>query len=225
MSRTKNKEYESVYWSFWGDLQWELLSCLPKERIGKETEELLQVLNRRFEKIESCYYRESSQMGSVESPISGKNVGKKQWLRIITNEKLPMKRHSEWVEGKGCFVESSYSMYASDFRNAVSRDTEEMIQLVIEHKDSVLSAFINSLFSGVAFSENISKVPIEIIERMFREFPCDMETDRDCYFSIIVEKLKNAGWSFEVLNQLKEIALNNKESEPEKMKKQKKRIS
>ena len=222
IEQNKNKEYESVYWSFWGDLQWELLSCLPKERIGKETEELLQVLNRRFEKIESCYYRESSQMGSVESPISGKNVGKKQWLRIITNEKLPMKRHSEWVEGKGCFVESSYSMYASDFRNAVSRDTEEMIQLVIEHKDSVLPAFISSLFSGVAFSENISKVPIEIIERMFREFPCDMETDRDCYFSIIVEKLGNAGWSFEVLNQLKEIALNHKESEPDKIKNTKK---
>lgn len=211
-----------MYWSFWGDLQWELLPCLPKERIGKETEELLQVLNRRFGKIESCYYRESSQMGSVESPISGKNIGKKQWLRIITNEKLPMKRQSEWVEEKGCFVESSYSMYVSDFRNAVSRDTEEMIQLVIEHKDSVLPAFINSLFSGLAFSENISKVSIENIERMFREFPCDMETDRDCYFSIIVEKLASARWSFEVINQLREIALNHKESEPEEVKDAKK---
>lgn len=222
IEQNKNKEYESVYWSFWGDLQWELLPCLLKERIGKETEELLQVLNRRFEKIKSCYYRESSQMGSVESPISGKNIGKKQWLRIITNEKLPMKRHSEWVEEKECFIESSYSMYVSDFRNAVSRDTEEMIQLVIEHKDSVLPDFINSLFSGVAFSENISKVPIEIIEKMFCEFPCDMETDRDCYFSIIVEKLKNAKWSFEVLNQLKEIALNHRESEPKEMKDTKK---
>lgn len=218
----RKKENESVYWSFWGDLQWELLPCLPKERIGKETEELLQVLNRRFEKIESCYYRESSQMGSVESPISGKSIGKKQWFRIITNEKLPMKRHSEWVEEKECFIESSYSMYVNDFRNAVSGDTEEMIQLVIEHKNSVLPAFINSLFSGVAFSENISKVPIEIIEKMFHEFPCDMETDRDCYFSIIVEKLKNAKWSFEVLNQLKEIALNHKESVPEEVKDTKK---
>lgn len=218
----RKKEYEPMDWSFWGDLQWELLPCLSKERIGKETEKLLRVLSRRFAKSKSCYYRETSQMGSVESPISGKNIGKKQWLRIITNKKLPKKRHSEWVEEKGCFVESSYSMYVRNFRNAVSRDTEEMIQLVLDYKDNILPDFIDSLFSGVAFSENISKVPIEIIERMFREFPGDMETERDCYFSIIVDKLRNASWSFDVINQLKEIALNHKESEPKEMRDTKK---
>jgi len=113
-------------------------------------------------------------------------------------------------------------MYVSNFRNAVSRDTEEMIQLVLDHKDNILPDFIDSLFSGVAFSENIRKVPIEIIERMFREFPGDMETERDCYFSIIVDKLRNASWSFDVINQLKEIALNHKESEPKEMRDTKK---
>lgn len=214
----RKKENEPVYWSFWGDLQWELLNCLPKERMCKETENLLQVLNRVFAKIQSCYYRESSQMGNVQSPISGKNIGNWQWLRIITNEKLPKKRHSEWVEEKGCFVESSYSMYVSNFNNAVSRDTEKMIRLVLEHKDKVLPAFIDALFSGVAFSDNISSVPIEVIEKMFHAFPCDMETERDCYFSIIVEKIGNARWSPDVMDQLKKIALNHKESKPEEVK-------
>ena len=44
----KSKQSERVYWSFWGDLQYELLSCLPEERISKKSKDLLQVLNRRL---------------------------------------------------------------------------------------------------------------------------------------------------------------------------------
>ena len=215
IEQNRNKEYEPVYWSFWGDLQWELLNCLPIERMSKETENLLQVLKRRFAKCQSCYYREDSQMGSVQSPIAGKNIGVKQWIRIITNNKLLKTRHSEWNQEKGCFVESSYSMYVSSFSTVVRRDPEKMVKLVMEYKDSVLPDFIDSLYSSLAFSENIKMVPIEVIERMFREFPCNMETARASYFSIIVENSANADWSVEVINQLKQISLNHKNPELE----------
>lgn len=219
IEENRRRRHEPVYWSFWGDLQWELLKCLPKERISKETEDLLQVLGRRFVDSQSNYYRQSSKVGSVLSPISGKNIGKKQWLQIITNKKLLELRHSEWIEEKGCYVESSYTMYVNNFCNEVKCEPEEMIRLMLEHKDKVLPNFIAALYSGVAFSENINRVPLDVIERMFRVFPCDMGAEQKGCFCIIIEKLGSIGWSLEVMNQLKEIAINYKESEIENLNK------
>lgn len=215
IEKNRRKEDEPVYYSFWGDVQWELLNCLPKERLCRETENLLQVLERRFTNNQFWNYKDSSKMGSVKSPICGKRIGKKQWLQIITNIELPKKRHSEWIEEKKCFVESSYSMYVSDFRKEVRQEPETMIRLVIKNKDNVLPAFIDSMFSGVAFSEILNKLPIKLIERMLLEFPCDMESERASYFCIIIENLENVTWSMEVIKQLKRIALSHKNPKSE----------
>ena len=94
-----------------------------------------------------------------------------------------------------------------------------MIRLMLEHKDKVLPNFIAALYSGVAFSENINRVPLDVIERMFRVFPCDMGAEQKGCFCIIIEKLGSIGWSLEVMNQLKEIAINYKESEIENLNK------
>ena len=137
----KSKQSERVYWSFWGDLQYELLSCLPEERISKKSKELLQVLNRRFDKVQSRYYNKGGHSGWVSSPVSGKNIGKKQWLQIITNSKLRDRNRFRSIEVKDGFIESSYEMYVDDFRSAVKQDTQAMIELVLEHKDKSIACF------------------------------------------------------------------------------------
>lgn len=72
----KSKQSERVYWRFWGDLQYELLSCLPEERISKKSKDLLQVLSRRFHKVQSRYYNMEGHSGWVKSPVSGKILEK-----------------------------------------------------------------------------------------------------------------------------------------------------
>ena len=67
---------------FWGDLQYTLLSCLPVERISKKSKNLLQVLSRRFDKVQSRYYNKDGHSGWVKSPVSGRNIGRKQWLQF-----------------------------------------------------------------------------------------------------------------------------------------------
>lgn len=203
----KSKQSERVYWSFWGDLQYELLSCLPEERISKKSKDLLQVLSRRFHKVQSLYYSKYGHSGGVSSPVSGKNIGKKQWLQIITNSKLRNRNRLKIIEVKGRFIESSLEMYVDDFRSAVRQEPQEMIGLVIEHKDKVLPAFIDSLFSGVELSEHLKEIEPKTIEKMFHTFPCDMKTHRASYFCGIIEKMNSNVWSAEVMNQLKNIAL------------------
>lgn len=207
IEQNKFKEYCPVYWSFWGDLQYELLQCLPEERIGTKTKELLRVLERRFNKIPSRYCNRVGHSGWVKSPVSDKNISKRQWLQIITNSKLKNRGQHRWTEVKGGFIESSYETYASDFQSAVKLHPQEMINLVLENKERVLPVFVDSLFLGVEVSEKLEEVDFSLIERLLHEFPCDMKSHRASYFYGIVEKISDANWSLEVMEQLKNIAL------------------
>ena len=207
IEQNKSKDYNPVYWSFWGDLQYKLLQCLPEDRISKKTKDLLHVLDRRFYKVPLLYGNLNGHLGWVKSPVSGKNIGKAQWLQIITNNKLKNRNHFNSVEVKDGFIESSYKMYANDFQTAVKQHPKEMIELVLENKERVLPAFIDAMFLGVEMSETLETVDFKVIEKMLLTFPCDMETHRASYFCGILEKISDFCWSSEIMQQLKNIAL------------------
>lgn len=207
IEQNKLKEYYPVYWSFWGDLQYELLHCMPEERISQKTKDLVCVLDRRFHKIPSRYCNKNGHSGWVKSPVSGKNISKRQWLQIITNNKLKNQDRSKWVEVKGGFIESTPKAYADDFQSVVKHHPQEMIELVLENKERVFPVFVDSMFLGVEMAETLGVVDFKVIEKMLLIFPCDMETYRALYFCGIIEKMSNTNWPPEVMTQLKNIAL------------------
>lgn len=172
-----------MYWSFWGDLQYELLRYLPKESISSKAKELLRILDRRFHKGTSRYCNISGPSRWIKSRVSGKNISKRQWLQIITNSKLKNQNQHRWLEVKGGFIESSYQTYAGDFRCAVEQHPQEMIELVLKNKERVLPAFVDSLFLGVELSGKLEEIDSEVIERLLVEFPCNMESHRAWYFA------------------------------------------
>ena len=208
IEQNKQKVYPPVYWSFWGDLQYELLQCLPEERIGIKTKELLHVLDRRFHTVSSRYCNKNVHSGWVKSPVSDKNISEGQWLQIITNRKLKNHGQHGWIEEKGGFIESSYEAYASDFQSVVKQHPQEMINLVLKNKERVLPVFVDSLFLGVEISEKLAEVDFSVLEKLLCEFSCDMNSHRASYFCGIVEKVNDAHWSLEVMEQLINIALN-----------------
>lgn len=210
IEQNKSKGYAPVYWSFWGELQYLLLQSIPGERLSENTRSLLKVLEKRFDGKTYHYSSIDGHSGWVSSPVSGKKIGKKQWLQIITNQKLKERRISQWKEVEGGFIESSLELFASDFSSIVKEEPETMIQMVLEHKDTVIPAYIDSMYSGAEFSDHIDEVNQQTWEEMFSVFPCDMESQRASYFCGILEKTKNYRWSAEVLLKLKEIALNYK---------------
>lgn len=213
IEQNKTKESAPVYWSFWGDLQYELLPCLPEERISEKSRELLRILRRKFYNGKSHYYSYNGHYGSVSSPVSGKNIGKKQWLQIITNNNIKNKQHSKWTEVPGGFMESSLEMYSSDFQRKVSENPQEMIQLVMENKEKVLTGFVDALFLGVEVSEKIKEIDFEILEKLFITFPCNLISHRAIYFCEIIEKTEKIYWRKDILMQLKRIAIERKEPE------------
>ena len=202
------KEYSRVYWSFWGDFQYNILQSIPYEHLSSKDKALLSVLDRKFNGKADRYINTDGHYGWVKSPVTGKILGKKQWLQIITNGKISDRNSSHWKKVKGGFIESSLSMYAGDFQNAVKSDPVGMIKMVIDNKEDVVPAYVDSMYSGAEFSDAFEQVEQKLWEQMFSEFPCDMKGQRALYFCGIIEKANIYSWSDEVIERLKEIAIN-----------------
>ncbi|WP_249523922.1 hypothetical protein [Fusobacterium nucleatum] len=208
IEQNKTKKSSPVYWSFWGDLQYKLLQCLPEKKVSKKTKDLLNVLHRRFYKVHLHYSNSNIHSGWVTSPVSRKNISKAQWLQIITNSKLKKQKRPKLVEVKDGFIESSYEAYARDFQIVVQQNPQEMIEIILKNKEYVLPIFIDSLFLGIELSEKLETIDLSILENLFLEFPCDMKSYRASHFCGIIKTLKKTNWSSKIIEQLIDIALN-----------------
>ena len=147
----------------------------------------------------------------MASPVAGKNIGSGQWLQIITNQKMKTRKNASWKSVEGGFIESSLETYARDFTAVVKENIEEMIQLVLKHQAQILTVYIESLYAGIAFSEHLDTVSTELLEELFRTFPCGTDGTRSHYFCDIILNTNNRNWSKDTLATLKQIAAGCKE--------------
>lgn len=212
----RGKNGYKVYWSFWGDLQKEILEALPHNRLSDQAKDLLRVLNRKFTKGTTLYKRSDGHGGWVSSSIAGKKLNNNKWLEILTNKKLKHKNHSGWKEVPGGFIENSIEQLSNSFKNAVSEEPERMIKLIILNDVGILDAYIDSLFSGVAYSKVLDNVPAELLETMILKYPYNYTSYRANYICALIENKKNVKWSQNILDTLKDIAINHKNPEIDK---------
>ncbi len=209
----KEKNGYTVYWSFWGDLQKEILEILPYDRLSNQAKDLIRVLNRKFPKGTNLYKHSDGHGGWVSSPIVGKKLSNKKWLGILTNKKLKHKRHTPWKEVPGGFIESSIREFAMNFSDAVSEEPTRMINLVLSNKEEILDEFIDYLFSGVAHSKNIDNVSLWLLETMILSFQYDYTSYRAYYICTIIKNKNCTEWSPKILDILKDIAINHENPE------------
>lgn len=211
----KENKGERAYWSFWGDLQLELLSVLPKDRITKQAEDLLNVLERRFNGQNTRYKYHIGHGGYVTSPVSGKLLSSRNWLGIITKSKDEFNTKERWKEVSGGFVESSIRQFASSFAAVVRKSPLEMIDIVLNNKGIVNEQFIDALYNGLADCD-ITEISNYLLEDLFKEFPSDNNSYRAQNICRIIERTENVGWSDETLKMLMEIAVNHNNPSLEK---------
>ncbi len=202
----QNKKGDAwTYRSFWGELQYELLRALPYDRLSLNGRQLINTLERKFGKeYVSPYLNSGISGGVVRSPISGKKISSKQWLQIITNKKIPANDHLRFYNNDA--FESSIWTYRTDFHSQASKYPGETIAMVLKNKDRIVPEYVEPLYSGVAMSSNVCESDWEILEALFREYPCNMRGRRAAYFCEIIEKNPNFPWSSDVLDMVKTIA-------------------
>ncbi|WP_252214225.1 hypothetical protein [Clostridium sp. VAP41] len=204
----KNNTGDRAYWSFWGDLQAELLPCLQINRMSEEGKRLLTVLKRRFEGEYNIYDNSSGHSGWVKSPISEKKLSNKSWIKLLTNKKIKGRRNNRWKEVLGGFIESSIEEFSGDFRSAVSVEPERMIELVLGCEEEILDEYIDSLFSGIASYNEPKDISTELLEELIERYPCDSKSWRASSICRIIEMKKDSKWSQKVLDILKDISIN-----------------
>jgi len=202
-----------VYWSFWGDLQKEILEVLPSNRLSETARELLCVLRRRFINEPIVYKYSNGHIGSISSPVKGKKLSNKKWIEILTNKKLRTRHVSRWKETLGGFLESSIESFSTSFCDAVSKEPERMIKLMISCDEIILDVYIDSLFSGVVSSENLKNVPLKLLEAMILKFSYNLTSHRAQDICNIIRNREEGVWSQKILDILKNIATNHKNPE------------
>ncbi len=209
----REKNGYTVYWSFWGDFQKEILEALPYNRLSDQAKNQIRILRRKFPNGTALYKHSDGHGGWVSSPVAGKKFNNKKWIEILTNTKLNHKSNSRWKKVPGGFIENSIEQFARSFSDIVSEEPERMINLVLSYKHKVLDTYVNSLFSGVAYSRALDLVPVELLEKMILTYPYDYTSYRGNYICSIIRNRKNVKWSQEVLDILKDIAINHKNPE------------
>lgn len=199
IERNKSQDDYRVYWPFWGSLQFELLSVLPKERISKEAIELLKVLERSNSFSDSFY---GSHCGSVVSPLQGKNISAKSWRNILISPKGETK--CRWNSERNIFIESSPSELATDFRSTVSKNPKEYVSLFLNlssnHK--INEHYIDGLLGGIVDLEKIPDTVLSDLEFILLNFVNENNWENLYYFFRVIEKHANIEWSEKVLERL-----------------------
>ena len=195
----KSQNDYRVYWPFWGDLQYRLLSVLPKKRMSKEAIELLKVLERSNSFSDSFY---DSHCGSVVSPLQGKNISAKSWRNILISPKGETK--CRWDSERHIFIESSPRELARDFRIAVSKNPKEYVSLFLNlssnHK--INEHYIDGLLGGIVDLEKIPDPVLSDLEFILLNFVNENNWENLYYFFRVIEKHANMGWSDEVFGKL-----------------------
>ena len=206
-----NYTCKKMPWDWWGNLQVELIPYLCEDRISEKTKELMMVLRRRFNNGSNYFHYSNGHSGSVWSPVSGKKLSDKQWLRILSNSKIKKKEGHNWKEVDGGFIESSLREFSASFSSVTSNEPNRMINLVLNNKKIIIDDYIDSLYSGLRMSEKLNEVPNKKIEELLKEFPCDNISNRANSICCIIEKKKNTNWSVDTLNIIRDIAINHRD--------------
>ena len=204
----ESKEFNLKYFGTnYGDLQINLIPYLSTDRRSKNTNDLYNILQRKFKNRGSIYIKPQIQSGAVSSPISGKNLSINSWKKIITNKNISH-NNKRWEKYGEAFIDNSIDSFASSFNYVVQEKPLDMLDLVLENSNTVLSEFIDALFSGLSFSKKEYKISQDKLDKLISTFNYDYKSHRAGYICDLIYKNFSYDFNESILEILKDIALN-----------------
>lgn len=193
VNRDKKVNHEpSVYWSFWGDMQYELIPEICNERVSEKTKRLLHVLKRRYKNFNSRYdYESSIRCCSVISPVSGKKLSAKNWISIITNPRIGVQKgKSQWNFEKGICIDSSIEEFVSEFRSYVTDNPGEIVPFMSDKNGKELgTAFVDAFWSGLSTTSQIDQLTESDLKKIIDRFGYDYDSYRASDIAETIEKM------------------------------------
>lgn len=151
---------ENYYMSYWGKTQYHLLSKLDTLRITTESEKLITVLNRKFEKYteDSFCNRSNYVAGFVTSPLKNPLIlSIKAWKKLITSDpgKFSEKKF------RGDLKVASIHQFSNAFERAVISAPKLFAEFALTLPIDIPQDYINALYNGLRENDP-SRVPDEL---------------------------------------------------------------
>lgn len=166
----RNLEYtrENYYIPYWGQTQYHLLPKLDYSRITIKSEQLIAVLNRKFEKYTEDDFCNGSRSwgGVITSPIK-KSISNAAWKKLITSDPNKFKGNRF---NKDC-TEASIEQFSNTFREAVIREPARFAEFALTLPIDIHQDYIDALYWGLR-ENDIKRVPDELKEEWE---PCPTE--------------------------------------------------
>lgn len=168
---------KNYYTPYWGKTQYHLLPKLDHSRISNRSEQLIAVINRRFEKYSDDDFCGGSKSwgGVITSPIKTR-ISNKAWKKLIISDQ---KKFSGNRFKRDC-TEASIHQFSNAFEGAVTTEPKRFAEFALTLPIDIHQDYINALYWGLRendlnrvpddLKEKWEPCPIELIEQVIEHF-------------------------------------------------------
>ena len=213
----QTKQYEPVYYAFWGHFQKELLPCLDRTRTSQETKQLINVLERN-EWIRTPFYKSSFQSDtlSIVSPISEKadRICDKTWLRIISTPKDKMNIDSRKMKNE-TFVEANHREFSCVFSEQARHDPERFAKLSLRFPDECYSEYVKGVIRALYDNDADTKVDFQLTCDVVNRFMANSDHNITLEILQLIEKRAEENWPKSILDFVCDVAMNSPHPSPD----------
>ena len=210
--------------SYWGDLQYYLLSVVEYSRLSDIAKDRLRVLGRIIPKDYDPYYHSRGKCGSVNSPIArkAKTLNDKQWLQIICNSNQVKGRPSQRWGRNGTFEESTPEQFSRDLYEVGKSDPHRIALLAMKFPYDVDINYIRTInriieISNVEGNINANEVNLDLALQLILQYKEHNISDNALSFCRAISCRAGEAWNNEILGMVIHNATINEDPKPGQM--------
>ena len=209
----KKAYHTPVYYAYWGHFQKALLPSMDISRLSTYSKQLLNVVNRNSW-IQLPYFYCGFTMGSaktVASPVDNytEHLSNKTWLQIISTPQSKMSNKWRGSDNGSYYIEANHQTFASALGNQAKREPLRFAKLALSFPPNCYEGYISHVLYALS-DDNSSNwgFDVELVSKVIQRYGHSENLNIAIAVSRVIEKHPNEAWPDDVINILREIALN-----------------
>ena len=216
--------FEYVENSYWGELQYYLLSALRYDMLSTAAKDRLLTLSRIIPKDHIPYFKPWGSSGVVKSPISHKaeSLSDMQWLKLVSNSDRVKGRPSQnWGRSK-TFTKSTPEQFSSDLYEVGKGNPYRIASLALSFPLEVDSVYIDTInrvieIVNVDDKTKAKTVDLFLAQQIFIKYKGHNLIDTARSFCRAISNRASEKWSNEILDMVIHNATMHEDPTPGRM--------
>lgn len=207
------KAYDkSVYYAYWGHLQKALLPYMDISRLSIYSKQLLGVVSRN-DWIQLPYFYSGFAIGPakiVASPVDNytERLSDKTWLQIISTPQSKMNDHWHRSDDGPYFIEANHQAFSSAFGNQARKEPIRFANLALSFPENCYEGYISQVLYALSDNCSSNEFDVGLVSQVIRRYGHSENPNVAIAISRIIEKHADEAWPKDIINLIKDIALN-----------------